>query len=83
MTFCSNAFEGTTLKNQLFPNSVKEKISRITDKKNVMAQIKIVTKKKIVFFFFLNKIFCLYLELLDTETSNTDKLRNLWSRGGS
>lgn len=54
MTFCSNAFEGTTLKNQLFPNSVKEKVSRITDKKNVMEQIKIVIKKKIVslFFFF-------------------------------
>lgn len=55
MTFCSNAFEGTTLKNQLFPNSVKEKISRITDEKNVMAQIKIVTKKNS--FFFFNKIF--------------------------
>lgn len=58
MTFCSNAFEGTTLKNQLFPNSVKEKVSRITDKKNVMEQIKIVIKKKIVsLFFFFNKIF--------------------------
>lgn len=58
MTFCSNAFEGTTLKNQLFPNSVKEKVSRITDEKNVMEQIKIVTKKKnLLVFFFLNKIF--------------------------
>lgn len=46
MTFCSNAFEGTTLKNQSFPNSVKEKVSRITDEKNVMEQIKILTEKK-------------------------------------
>lgn len=83
MTFCSNAFEDTTLKNQLFPNSVKEKVSRITDEKNVMEQIKIVTQKKKLLVFFLTKFFCLCLELLDTETSNTDKLRNLWSRGGS
>lgn len=52
MTFCSNAFEGTTLKNQLFPNSVKEKVSRITDEKNVMEQKKIVS-----LFFFLTKFF--------------------------
>lgn len=48
----------------MLPNLVKEKVSKITDGKNVTEQIKIVIHS-------LTDMSRMCLELLDSETSNT------------